>query len=194
MNKVIVACLLFLTGLSGTALADGPDCAPEAKKLEWYVCVEKAVEYKRGMRTETRDECAINERIDVKGCDLGDVMRFLPEGVDPEYFYVYAIGPIDFDNNLWEIQENNEANQCTIKRGSMEAWKLMKFSDAFDKDNAARSQMVEDALAKKKQKLITDAMLGPHPGSGCEGKKAAIGQVDKKTVSKFSWYAEAHFK
>ncbi len=180
---------------STSIAADGIDCHPDSKKLEWYVCVVKPVEYKRGMKTETRDECAINKKIEVKGCNLGNLLSYLPEGEDMMKFQVYAIGPADFDDTAWEIQQNNEDNICSIGSGQLESHRLTRFSDAFDKSNRERGNDFDEQLKAKGKALLPGATLSPRSINlkQCGGKKAATGKMDAKTVSKFLFYAEMVF-
>jgi hypothetical protein len=180
---------------STSLAADGIDCHPDSKKLEWWVCVVKPVEYKRGMKTESREECAINKKLDVKGCNLGNLLSYLPAGEDMTSFYVYAIGPADFDDTAWEDQQNNEDNNCSIGVGRLESHRLTKFSDAFDKSNRERGVDFDEKLKAKKLMLLNNGTLNPRPFSGkhCNGKKAATGKMDAKTLSKFLFYVEMVF-
>jgi len=194
-KSLLLAPLAALLIPSTALAADGIDCHPDSKKLEWWVCVVKKVEYKRGMKTETRDECAINKKLDVKGCNLGNLMSYLPEGEDMTKFHVYAIGPDDFDDTAWEVQENNEDSVCTIASSRIDSYRMTKFSDAFDKSNRERGNDFDEQLKTKKKALLPGGTLHPHSIvlQNCGGKKAATGQMDAKTLSKFLFYAEMVF-
>lgn len=196
-KKMLFAAPLVSLLMPTAALAsDGIECHPDSKKLEWYVCVLKEVEYKRGMKTEKRTECAVNQKLDVKGCNLGELMSYLPEGEDPEQMRVYAIGPADFDDTAWESQENHDANTCKVNVTTLESYHLTKFSDAFDKSNSERGRDFDAALKAKNRMVLPNATFSPFkwPGADCAGKSSRAGKLDKKTVSKFLYYVETSFK
>lgn len=197
MSKTSLFLAPLVSLFAGSAIAnDGVECHPDSKKIEWHVCVLKEVEYKRGMKTETRRECAVNKKLDVKGCNLGDIMSYLPEGEDVEGFQIYALGPVDFDDNLWESQEVHDSDGCKVQVRDLELYQLMKFSDAFDKSNRERGEMVEENLKKKGKMLIPRATLAPwkFPGADCAGKTSKAGRIDVKSQSKFLFFAETAFK
>lgn len=197
MSKMSLFLAPIVSLFASNALAnDGIECHPDAKKVEWHVCVLKEVEYKRGMKTETRTECAVMKKLDVKGCNLGDIMSYLPEGEDPEKFQIYALGPTDFDDNLWESQEVHDADGCKVAVRDLELYQLMKFSDAFDKSNRERGEMVEEQLKKQGKMLIPRSTLAPwkFPGMDCAGKTSKAGRIDAKSQSKFLFFAETAFK
>lgn len=197
MSKMSLFLAPIVSLFASNALAnDGIECHPDAKKVEWHVCVLKEVEYKRGMKTETRTECAVMKKLDVKGCNLGDIMSYLPEGEDPEKFQIYALGPTDFDDNLWELQEVHDADGCKVAVRDLELYQLMKFSDAFDKSNRERGEMVEEQLKKQGKMLIPRSTLAPwkFPGMDCAGKTSKAGRIDAKSQSKFLFFAETTFK
>lgn len=178
-----------------SASASGVDCHPDSKKLEWYLCVLKDVEYKRGMKTETRSECAINKKLDIKGCDLGDLGALLPAGEDPRTVYFYSVGPVDLDDSQWEVQEETEQSGCAVGVTRIESHHLTRFSDAFDKSNRERGEAHDEALKKKKQAIMPRGTLNLQgfPGVPCGGKKAAAGKMDAKTLSKFLFFTQTTF-
>ena len=197
MKQVIfgVGALAVLLTTGGSAFAAGTPCAPEAKKFEWHMCVRADVEYKRGLKTETRDECAIDKVIAKGTCELGDLASYIPEDADPGRVRFYAIVPTDLKLDDFEIQEVSDDNRCRVTDGSFEPYALMKFSDAFDKDNSERSQLVLDNLAKKKLTIYDRALFLKHLEEfDCSGKTAAEGMVDKKTQSKYVFLATVSFK
>lgn len=177
------------------ASAEAPQCHPDAAKLEWYMCAVKDVEYKRGLKTERRSECAINERIDAKGgCDLGDLAAKLPADVDPSNVFFYAIGPKDLDfDATFEAQRQQDKETCGYGVGRPDSWQLMKFSDAFDKSNRERSELVDQKLAEAGKKVIGGVMLAVFPGTNCAGKRALHAALDRATLSSALWYAESVF-
>lgn len=196
LKSLCVASLASLTLPSVAAAAEGIECHPDSKKLEWYVCVLKEVEYKRGMKTETRTECAINKKIEVKGCNLGEIMSYLPAGESGEGFQLYAIGPDDFDDTQWEAQEVQDDDSCKVRSGNLEAYQLTKLSDAPDKSNRERGADFEDKLKAKGKMLVPGGNLAPwrFVDTDCTGKSAKTGKLDAKTQSKFLFYVETTFK
>ena len=196
MSKSLFLAPLVTLITSNAFANDGVECHPDSKKLEWHVCVLKEVEYKRGMKTETRRECAINQKIEVKGCNLGELMSYLPEGEDPENFQIYAIGPASFDDLQWESQEVQDTDGCKVRVGNLELYHLTKFSDAFDKSNRERGADYEEKLKKQGKMLIPLSTLAPwrFAGMDCAGKTAKAGRIDVKTQSKFLFFAETSFK
>lgn len=186
---------LGLTFVASSAHAEAPKCHKDAAKLEWYVCGVKPVEYKRGMKTETRDECAVNERIKTASpCDLGDLVSKLPPDIDPANVYFYAIGPKDLDATVgFEGQLQTERPACRLSNDVPSYWQLGKFSDAFDKDDRERSEVVEQKLAAAGKRVVGGMVLGAYKDSGCAGKKATFGMVDSKTFSEVLWYSETTF-
>lgn len=197
INTLFVSIAAVTIGGGGSIVhADKIKCAPVAKKLEWHLCVRDAVPYKRGMKTETRDECKIDKVVKpAGGCDFGDVAKFIPEGADLDKVTFYAIGPIDFDTRPWEHQGEPNYGQCAISsKQELEGWETMKFSEAFDKSNSARSDMVKDKLKAKKKALFPFG-LSVIPGpQGCAEKSAKMGVIDKKSLSQFLVYGEYKFK
>jgi hypothetical protein len=194
-KSLLLAPLAALAIPSSALASSGVECHPDSKKLEWYVCVVKPVEYKRGMKTETRDECAINNKLDIKDCNLGNLLSHLPPGEDIGQTYFYAIGPASFDDTQWESQEESEDQGCSVKSTRLESFRLTRFSDAFDKSNRERGSDYDDKLKAAGKMLLPGGTLAPRifPGSKCEGKKAAAGKMDAKTLSKFLFYTESVF-
>ena len=170
-------------------------CDPATKKFEWHVCVTAPVEYKRGMKTESRDECTNDKIIKVPdGCNFGDLRKFVPEGADPQKTHFYAIVPIAFPDLLHESQGEPNFGECMISSDQkLAGWELMKFSDAFDKSNSERATMYKEALKKKGKKLLQYGLFIHHGLANCKDKKATRGVLDKKTLKSYLIYANASF-
>jgi|GEM_PF-3516655 len=201
MKKVIfgIGALATILTFGNTALAGGTPCAPEAKKFEWHICVVGPVEYKRGMKKDTRDECVVDKVIAKGKCELGDLASYIPEGTDQDTVRFYAIVPDGMKLDDYEIQyvtdESDEYGHCSIEPTSFDPWRTMKFSEAFDKGNSERSDMVIAKLKKKKKAFFASSFfLRRLMEANCKGKKAAMGMVDKKTQSKYVFMAEATFQ
>jgi|LNFM01.2.fsa_nt_gb hypothetical protein len=198
MRTTVLSAALLLTSVLAfhrTAHAEKVTCDPVAKKLEWHVCVIAPVEYKRGMKTETRNECKVDKVIKpTNGCDFGDLAKHIPEGAAGTVKF-YALAPEGFDESVFEEQsEPGYGQACSINSThSIEGWELMKFGDAPDKSNRERSELVLEGL-KKKKKIISPLGIGfMRDPNGCTGKSAKFGILDKKTTSKFLVYAEMNF-
>lgn len=170
-------------------------CDPAAKKLEWHVCVVGPVDYKRGMKTETRDECAIDKIVKpAGGCDFGDLTKYIPEGADVASTRFYAIGPDSFTADGFEAQGEPGYGYCSLNSShGVDAWQLMKFSDAFDKSNRERSELVVAGLKKKKKAILSMGVSFSLDPQGCTDKAAKLGVLDTKTLSKFLVYASYAF-
>lgn len=195
MKKMMTIASTLAALATTQARAEAPTCHPDAAKLDWYMCAVKPVDYKRGLKTESRDECAINERIEAAGgCDLGDLAKRLPADVDSSNVYFYAIGPagLDFDATF-EVQRQQDRDTCSFNVGRPESWQLMKFSDAFDKSNAERSQLVDDKLAAEGKKIVGGVMVSRWPDTNCKGKRAIHAAMDRATLASALWYAESVF-
>lgn len=185
-----------LVGPQVAMAGDGIDCHPDAKKVEWRLCVLKQVEYKRGMKTESREECAIDKKLDIKGCDLGDISKFVPEGEKASAVRIYAIGPADFEDAQWEVQEEGGSGECKLHSGTLESYHLTKFSDAFDKSNSERGRDFDEKLKAKGKMLLPGGTLSvsKYPESAECATPAKVGKLDAKSLTKFLFYAEASFK
>ena len=196
-NRIILTGILGAAttlGLgAGSAKAEDVKCSPMAKKLKWNMCVHGKVEYKRGLKTESRTECTTVKPVAAKGgCNLGDLAKLIPEGVSQDNVVFYAIGPKDFDVSAFEVQKQSAVKDCGLQDTRFEPYMLMKFSEAFDKSNRDRGAMVAAKLHKKKSDFMKTALAVRSPSwKKCSGVKSLIGQVDKKTQSKFLFYAEA---
>jgi len=201
MKKTLVIASTLATLTTGAmtatsaARAEAPTCHRDAAKLTWFMCAVKPVDYKRGLTTETRDECAVNEPIPAAGgCDLGDLARRVPADVDPSNVFFYAIGPLDFDFDAgFEAQRQQDKEVCAFNVGRPDSWQLMKFSEAFDKSNAERSQLVDDRLAAEGKKIVGGVMVSRWPDTPCKGKRAVHAALDRATLSSALWYAESVF-
>ena len=197
MKTTILASLLgaavTLTMGAGAASAEDVKCSPMAKKLKWNMCVHGKVEYKRGLKTESRSECTTVKPIKAKGgCNLGDLAKQIPEGTSQDNVVFYATGPKGFDVSAFEVQKQTDMKECGLTDTRFEPYMLMKFSDAFDKSNRDRGQMVIDKLGKKKSEFMKTAVALRSPAwKKCSGVKSLIGQVDKKSQSQFLFYAES---
>lgn len=201
MKQVIYAlgALVLVTTLGSTAFAGGTPCAPEAKKFEWHMCVVGPVEYKRGMKKDSRDECVVDKVIAKGTCELGDLASYVPEDADQDMVRFYAIIPDGMKLDDYEIQyvtdDGDEYKHCTIEPVSFDPWRTMKFSEAFDKGNSERSDMVVAKLKKQKKMFYAESFaLRRLMEANCKGKTAAVGMLDKKTQSKYVFMAEATFK
>lgn len=197
MKQVIfgISALAIALTSGSSAFASGTPCAREAKKFEWHMCVVGPVEYKRGMKKDSRDECVVDKVIAKGTCELGDLASYVPEGVDPDKVQFYAIVPVGLKLDKYEVQYVQDKNNCTITPTSVTPWQTMKFSDAFDKSNSERSDMVIAKLKKKRKAFYPDAFfLRRMMEANCKGKTAAVGMVDKKTQSKYVFMAEANFQ
>jgi hypothetical protein len=195
-TKLALAALTAaITFTSSTASADKIVCDAAAKKLEWHVCVVAPVEYKRGMKTETRDECKVDRVVKpADGCNFGDLAKHIPAeaagNLDSVKFY--AIAPADFDDSVWEAQKQPPAGFCSLGSGTpVDGWQLMKFGDAFDKDNRERSELVKEKLKKANKRIGQFGItLSPDP-QGCKKPgPAKLGVLDRKSLAKFLVYAE----
>lgn len=198
LKTVLLSASLFTAVLASgrTAHAEKITCDPAAKKLEWHVCVIAPVEYKRGMKTESRNECKVDKVIKpANGCDFGDLAKHIPEGAESGSVRFYAIAPADFDDSTFEEQSDPPYGQfCTINSShGIDGWELMKFGDAPDKSNRERRDLVLDGLKKKKKTLARKGIGFMRNPNGCAGKSAKFGILDKKTMSKFLVYAEMSF-
>jgi len=197
MKQVIFgigALAIALTSGSSAFAGDTP-CAPEAKKFEWHMCVVAPVEYKRGMKTESRDECVVDQVIATGTCELGDLASYVPEGTDPDTVEFYAIIPDGLKLDDYEVQYVKEHRSCAIEPTSVTPWRTMKFSEAFDKSNNERTDMVIAKLKKQKKAFYPDSFfLRRLMEADCKGKTAAVGMVDKKTQSKYVFMGEAKFQ
>lgn len=197
MKQVILAigALATLVTVAGSASAAGTPCAPEAKKFEWHMCIGADVPYKRGMKTETRDECAVDKVIAKGTCELGDLASYIPEGTDLGRVSFYAVIADGLNLDDYEIQYTYDGdNGCTIDPTSFHPERTMKFSDAFDKSNSERAELVVAKLKKKKLAFYPDSFfLQRFGGQECKGMKAAAGMLDKKTQSKFVFLMTATF-
>lgn len=197
-NTVLFSASLLASVLAfgRTAHAEKITCDPAAKKLEWHVCVIAPVEYKRGMKTETRNECKIDKVVKpANGCDFGDLAKHIPEGTPPGTARFYAIAPVDFDESTFEDQSEPAYGQfCTMTSShGLDGWELMKFGDAPDKSNRERAELVNDGLKKKKKRIAPNGIGFMRDPNGCAGKTAKFGVLDKKTMTKFLVYAEMNF-
>lgn len=196
--KTFVGSLLGLSLLtfSTAAHAEAPKCHKDAAKLEWFVCGVKDVEYKRGIKTETRSECGVNVKLKtVSACDLGDLVSQLPADIDPSNVFFYALGPKELDATVgFEAQHQADKPACRMGKDYPEYWQLGKFSDAFDKSNAERSELVKEKLAADGKHIVGGVILGNFRDMGCQGTKATIGVIDTATFSQLLWFSETTFK
>lgn len=184
----------LLSAVSGPALAEPTPCHPLAKKLEWHMCIKAEVPYKRGLKTETREECATDKVIAEGTCELGDLATHIPEGTDFDTVEFYAIGPVDLDLDAFEMQQVSDDGKCQVKDTSFEPWRTMKFSDAFDKSNSERSDLVVAELAKKNKKLLPSALIvWRYPEAVCKGKTAAKGMVETKSQSLYLFLTQTTY-
>ena len=190
-----LAFALAISSLSSTAHAEKIACDPATKKWEWHVCVEGPVEYKRGMKTESRNECKVDKVIKATdGCNLGDFAKLVPAGATLETTRVYAIVPLDWNESGYESQGEPNSGFCSLNSSNtVEGWQMMKFSEAFDKSNRERSELVTEKLKKAKKKVTNFGMWASIDPQGCAGKTAKRGVLDTKTLSKFLVYAEMNF-
>ena len=194
MKKLLVM-MTISTALVGSraALADDIKCDPEAKKLEWHICIAGEASYKKGLKTETRTEWIQDTVIKaVEGCKIENLVALVPAGKKFDDMYIYAIGPKDWDlAKTHERQEVQKNVNCKVGNGVPNLEMLMKFGDAMDKDNGARARMVEEKLAAKGKRVVTGLRINARQPEICKGKDAAFGFVDKKTSSKFMVYSTA---
>ncbi len=195
MKTLAIALSLSVASLLGVApaSADSVKCAPAAKKIKWNMCIQAEVEYKRGLKTEKRTECIKVVPIKAKGgCNLGDLASNIPKGTSSDKVVFYAVGPKGTDTSAFEVQKQTAMKECGLAKTSFDAYQLMKFSDAFDKSNRSRGELVKEKLAKKKKEILKVAVRLASPSwKKCSGVKSLIGQVDKKSQSKFLFYAES---
>ncbi|MBX3155879.1 MAG: hypothetical protein KF773_07765 [Deltaproteobacteria bacterium] len=200
MTKTSVCAFAFtalVAAAAGTARADKITCDPVAKKLEWHACVIGPVEYKRGMKTESRDECKVDKVVKpVDGCNFGDLTKHVPAEAAGDLASVrfYAIAPADFDDGPWEAQADPTGDFCQLRSApGLDGWELMKFSEAFDKSNRERTELVTQKLKKAGKRIGQFGVtIGVGP-QGCAGKSAKLGILDRKSLSKFLVYAEVAY-
>ena len=197
MKRFVQFISLVTTTFSLVAVshADAPKCHKDAAKLEWFMCVVKPVEYKQGLKKVSRDECVVNEKIELAGgCDLGDLTARVPDGVDSSNVYFYAIGPKDFDlEKGFAVQREQDKFACGLNIGRPFSWQLGKFSDAPGAANDERSREVDAQLAGKGKKVVGGVMVARFPGTECGGKKALHAALAKPGLDTALWYAETTF-
>lgn len=196
--------------LNGQAIASAIECAPESKDLEWYVCVTNDVDYKKGIKTVSRVECTINEKLDIKGCDIGNIYSHLPKGVDPSKFqdshnaYIYAIGPrwsdkkkeVLMDDHLkthFEIQRESASENCNLATHYFKLGYATKFTDNFEEYVMDSTKSYDAKLKEQGKALLFSVLIPGFHHKQCSQAKSVMGSADKKTGSKFFVYSDTTY-
>jgi hypothetical protein len=197
MKAIVIAVVGLLS--TRVSFADDVKCDPASKKIEWHMCHAGPVEYKKGMKKESRTECMKDTVVKAAdGCKLGNILAKIPEKLPMgERVFFYGVGPKDMDfSNGWETQivTSKKNKDCTLGySGSIDEYQLMKFGDAMDKDNRARSEMVREKLKKAGKRIVGEVSVNSMQPEYCGGHDSQLGVIDRKTSSKYLLYVDVKF-